>query len=327
MDDLLLKQAEKAKEKQVAATKDEFEKTKGYLEDYYKEREIEILNSGKTQEEIEDALEQNELARLDSLKIAYVDYSQSVVDLDLEKAQKLAKIREEESADVKKKEEEKIAARQAARDATLELASSTVSQILSLEQAALQASLSNTALSEEEREKIAKESFEKQKKLQIALALIDSAKTVTSILAQYPKFDGGIAMFAALATTAVTLGFAIAKIQAVQYESPNKTSSSKPGGSSSSPSTYASGGMLQGNSHNMGGIRTAMGELEGGEFVINRRATANFLPLLESINSLGNTPGPEVPMAQTPIVKTYVVATDMTSQQEANARLNALARL
>ena len=327
LDDLLAKQAEKAKDKQIAATKDEFEKTKGYLEDYYKARETEILNSGKTEEEIADALEKNELARLDSLKIVYEDYNQSVVDLDLEKAKKLAKIREEESADVKKKEEEKKAARQAARDATIELASSTVSQILSLEQAALQASLANTALSEEEREKIAKESFEKQKKLQIALALIDSAKTVTSILAQYPKFDGGIAMFAALATTAVTLGFAIATIQAVQYESPTKTSSSKPGGSSSSPSTYEQGGLLMGNSHNMGGIRTSMGELEGGEFVMNRRATANFLPLLESINTIGNTPGPQVQMAQTPIVKTYVVATDMTSQQEANARLNALARL
>jgi hypothetical protein len=77
----------------------------------------------------------------------------------------------------------------------------------------------------------------------------------------------------------------------------------------------------------MGGIRTAMGELEGGEFVVNRRATANFMPILEAINSLGNTKAAEVPMAQTPIVKTYVVATDMTSQQEANARLNALARL
>ena len=135
-------------------------------------------------------------------------------------------------------------------------------------------------------------------------------------------------MFAALATTAVTLGFAIAKIQAVQYESPNKSSSSKPSGSSSSASTYEQGGLLMGNSHDMGGIRTSMGELEGGEFVMNRRATANFLPLLESINSIGNTRGPEVPVAaQQPIVKTYVVATDMTSQQEANARLNALARL
>jgi hypothetical protein len=134
-------------------------------------------------------------------------------------------------------------------------------------------------------------------------------------------------MFAALATTAVTLGFAISKIQAVQYESPSKSSSSSSSAAKSTPSTYAYGGLLQGNSHNMGGIRTSMGELEGGEFVVNRRATANFLPLLESINTLGNTKGPEVAETQQPIIKTYVVATDMTSQQEANARLNALARL
>jgi hypothetical protein len=328
LDDLLAKQAEKAKDKQIASAKDEFEKTKEQTENYYKARETEILNSGKTEEEIADALEKNELARLDSLKIAYEDYGQSVVDLDLEKAKKLAKIREEEAADEKKKQEEKKAARFAAAQATIELASSTVSQILSLEQTALQASLSNTALSEEEREKIAKESFEKQKKLQIALALIDSAKTVTSILAQYPKFDGGIAMFAALATTAVTLGFAIAKIQAVEYQSPNKSSKSSSSTPQATPSTYAEGGLLMGNSHDMGGIRTSMGELEGGEFVMNRRATANFLPLLDSINTIGNTPGPQIPVAaQQPIVKTYVVATDMSSQQEANARLNALARL
>ena len=224
-------------------------------------------------------------------------------------------------------EKDKRDARQKAAEATLNLASSTFSQILDLERTQLQASLSNTALSEEEREKIAKESFEKQKQLQLALALIDSAKTVTSILAQYPKFDGGIAMFAALATTAVTLGFAISKIQGAEYQSPNKTSAS-PKGSSATPSTYAQGGLLMGNSHDMGGIKTSMGELEGGEFVINKRATANFMPLLEAINTLGNTRGPEVAQSmQTPIIKTYVVATDVTSQQEANVKLNALARL
>ena len=250
------------------------------------------------------------------------------VDQEKKTQDELDKIKAKADEDDKKLAEDKKARNQAARDATLELASSTLSQILSLEQAALQASLANEALSEEEREKIAKESFEKQKKLQIALALIDSAKTVTSILAQYPKFDGGIAMFAALATTAVTLGFAIAKIQAVQYQSPNKVSTTKSAGSSTPQgSMYADGGLLQGRAHDMGGIRTSMGELEGGEFVINRRATANFLPLLESINTLGNTKGPEVAETQQPIFKTYVVASEMTTQQEANAKLSALARI
>ena len=135
-------------------------------------------------------------------------------------------------------------------------------------------------------------------------------------------------MFAALATTAVTLGFAISKIQSVQYQSPNKVSTTKSAGSSTPQgSMYADGGLLQGRAHDMGGIRTSMGELEGGEFVVNRRATANFLPLLESINTLGNTKGPEVAETQQPIFKTYVVASEMTTQQEANAKLLALARI
>jgi hypothetical protein len=78
----------------------------------------------------------------------------------------------------------------------------------------------------------------------------------------------------------------------------------------------------------MGGIQTALGEVEGGEYVVNRRSSANFLPLLEQINSVGNNPGPEMAnQTQTPVIKTYVVASEMTSQQEANAKLSSLATL
>ena len=324
LNDLLDKQANDQNEKNKAAAKQEFEDTKGYVEAFYKAKETEILNSGKTQEEIESELEANEIARLDALKVAYEDYGQSVVDIDLEKAKKLNEIRKKEEENEKKSLEDRKKARQEATQATLELASSTLGQLIDLEKTALDAQLSNQELSEAEREKIAKDSFEKQKKLQIALALVDAAKTTTSILAQYPKFDGGIAMFAALAATAITLGVAIAKIKAVQYVSPNKATSAK---KDNTGSMYQDGGMLYGPGHDLGGIRTSMGELEGGEFVVNRRATANFLPLLEAINSLGNTPGPQVQMQQTPIVKTYVVATDVTSAQEANARISALARM
>ena len=324
LNDLLDKQAQVQKDKAIANAKDEFEKTKGYVEAFYKAKEAEILNSGKTQEEIESELEANELARLDALKIAYEDYGQSVVDIDLEKAKKLNEIRKKDTEADKKSQEEKREAAFKSAEAVLNLAASTLSQLLDLEKTKLEAQLADQALSEEQREKIAKESFEKQKKLQIALALVDAAKTTTSILAQYPKFDGGIAMFAALAVTAVTLGMAIAKIKAVQYVSPNKSTKPK---KDNTGSMYQEGGMLQGPGHDLGGIRTSMGELEGGEFVVNRRSAANFLPLLESINSLGNTPGPQVQMQQTPIVKTYVVATDVTSAQEANARIAALARM
>ena len=72
-----------------------------------------------------------------------------------------------------------------------------------------------------------------------------------------------------------------------------------------------------------------MGELEGGEFVVNRRSTANFLPILEAINDRGNAGGPQLQTESggSQIIKTYVVASEMTSQQEAAAKLSALARL
>ena len=50
---------------------------------------------------------------------------------------------------------------------------------------------------------------------------------------------------------------------------------------------FAKGGILYGRSHANGGIPTPMGELEGGEAVINKRSTAMFAPLLSSLNQMG----------------------------------------
>jgi hypothetical protein len=68
-------------------------------------------------------------------------------------------------------------------------------------------------------EKEQRKAFNIKKKADTAGAIIDGAKAVTSILAQYPKFDGGFAMAAALIATAVTTGVAISKIQRTQFES------------------------------------------------------------------------------------------------------------
>jgi hypothetical protein len=291
--------------------------------DRLKEAQEEELKQENLTEEAKLAIN----AKYDALILANeVLRQEATIDQEEETAAELAKIAQKTADDVKKKEEEKTAAKKAARDAAFEFASSTLSQILDLEKTALAASLSNTALSEAEREKIAKEGFEKQKRLQYALAIIDGAKAITAILS-VPDFTLGVASAIRIAAAVAATGFALSSIAAVQYQSPNRSSSSS-SAAKSTASTYEYGGLLQGNSHNMGGIRTSMGELEGGEFVINKRATANFLPLLDAINTLGNTRGPEGSgAAQTPIFKTYVVATDMTSQQEANARLSALARL
>jgi hypothetical protein len=47
------------------------------------------------------------------------------------------------------------------------------------------------------------------------------------------------------------------------------------------------GGLLQGKSHKQGGIpvgNTGV-EVEGGEYVVNKKSTARYLPLLEEINA------------------------------------------
>ena len=109
------------------------------------------------------------------------------------------------------------------------------------------------------------------------------------------------------------------------------------GGSKVMPSTYANGGLLTGRRHANGGIMTPMGELEGGEFVVNRASTSSFLPILESINSMGvgrngaqNNLGANIEGSMSgsnPVFKTYVIASDVTSQQEADKRIQDLAKL
>lgn len=51
------------------------------------------------------------------------------------------------------------------------------------------------------------------------------------------------------------------------------------------------GGLLEGASHNQGGMRIQGTniEVEGGEFVVNKKSTRKYLPLLEKINNEGRT--------------------------------------
>ena len=55
------------------------------------------------------------------------------------------------------------------------------------------------------------------------------------------------------------------------------------------PVKYAEGGLLEGPSHKQGGIRIPNTniEVEGKEFVVNKRSTKKYLPLLEAINAEG----------------------------------------
>jgi hypothetical protein len=60
--------------------------------------------------------------------------------------------------------------------------------------------------------------FGKNKALATAMSLINGAQAITSILAQYPKFDGGFAMTAALISAGATTVAQVAKINSTKFE-------------------------------------------------------------------------------------------------------------
>ena len=51
------------------------------------------------------------------------------------------------------------------------------------------------------------------------------------------------------------------------------------------PRKYAEGGLLEGKSHAQGGIRAGGVELEGNEYIVNKKTTMQNLPLMDFINS------------------------------------------
>jgi hypothetical protein len=74
-----------------------------------------------------------------------------------------------------------------------------------------------------EEEVLLKKQFEQNKKAQLAAAIINAAQAQVSILAQYPKFDGGFAMVAAMAGAAITSAMAIGKIASTSFSGGGST--------------------------------------------------------------------------------------------------------
>jgi len=111
--------------------------------------------------------------------------------------------------------------------------------------------------------------------------------------------------------------------------------------------TFGKGGLLDGPSHADGGIATPYGEMEGGEAVINKASTKQFLPILSAINEAGggiplvntsmmanggvtNVNNNNVDMSNVELllqsyfnrpIKTYVTSSDVTNAQSIDRRL------
>jgi len=138
----------------------------------------------------------------------------------------------------------------------------------------------------------------------------------------------GLAAAAPIAASIASSTIAIANILAQKNkaiaEIDNATDSANSSGGKAT-SKFATGGLVTGM-----GTSTSdsiIANLSNGESVINAKSTAIFGNLLSNINQAGGGVAFGNQNNANPIFKTYVVASEMTSQIEANLKLKQIARL
>lgn len=204
-----------------------------------------------------------------------------------------------------------------------------------------------------------KKMFEAGKKAAIAGIAIEKIATIASIVT-----NTAIANAKAVAAFPLTLGMPWVAINTVsaglsiaatiaagisaisQINGTNFEAAGGGAGGATSPGNqlgrnYEKGGIINGKRHAEGGT---MIEAEKGEAIMTRGAVTAFSPLLSMMNQMGGgtsftqgavgQAGFDNPKVATPsqeqtpmIVKTYVVSTDMTSEQNKQARLKNLSTL
>lgn len=134
----------------------------------------------------------------------------------------------------------------------------------------------------------------------------------------------GVAVASGLSSIAKIAGIGVPKPKVTAPKPVGGGGGGAGGAAGGGPSKFAMGGLVVGPGSGTSDSIPAM--LSAGESVINARSTEMFGGLLSTINQTGG--GNAIPNSGgSPIIKTYVVASDMTSQQEADRRINDIARI
>ena len=195
------------------------------------------------------------------------------------------------------------------------------------------------ASSYDEEAKTSEAAFNKRKKLQIATAVMSAASGIVQILTQpstLPSPFDWIVKGVNAAALGISTAVNISKIKKTQFQAPDSGGEAQQAKPYSVTANRASGGIVTGPGTSTSDSINA--RLSNGEYVVNARATSAFLPLLNAINDQGLRPRfangglftgqNQGMMAAESItealssglmdrpVKTYVVGTDMSSQQQ-----------
>lgn len=262
-------------------------------------------------------IEKTNAQNIADFKFSLVDegFQKQLMTVELEKEAKLKQIE-----DLKLSEEEAAAAR-------IQIEQQAADAKKAINDAVLNAQLSATANTLGAAAGLFGENTLAYKALKIAETSITTYQSATSAYAStvgIPVVGPVLAPIAA--GVAVASGLAnIAKIAGIQVPKPNAGGGGGAGGGGSQASKFATGGLVVGPGSGTSDSIPAL--LSAGESVINARSTEMFGGIISTINQMGGgsaIPGTE---GQAPIIKTYVVASEMTSQQEADKRINDIARI
>jgi hypothetical protein len=244
----------KAQEKEAEEKKKQLEKIRGYEAEYEKNKKEQSEKNAKdfqdrTNKEYKDSIDTSnnyydtlianatensidtnklELQKLENQLQIQKDYGEATGDIEAKIAKKKKEISDKEVEEDKKRFQKRI-------DILLQWMQVTEDGINAL----MQLNEAKAGKDDESQRKL----FEKNKKLQIAQAIINTAEAVTAQLA-VPQ-DAATGINFAKAAIALTTGIAqVKKIQNTKYESSNTTSSAS---SIKSPDIQPSGGAMQTN--------------------------------------------------------------------------------
>lgn len=271
------------------------------------EREKELKQQARQWDYNDEAAHQDALAEL--------NFDKAGVQAELQ-AQMQAQQKEEQKAQEAADFEEKIATMQAQGAAEWEVDKAQMDHQYEEEWQALLDQLNNEQISREEfdqkrrtleakqaKDAIALEKKTEAAKLQLASSTLSSLKSVfgeqseagkavavaETTIATYKAATNAYASMAGISVVGPALGAAAAAAAiAAGLANVKKIMNTD--------TKYAEGGLVRGRSHAQGGVPFSVAgvggyEMEGGEYIVNRAATAHYFPILEQINNSTRTGG------------------------------------
>lgn len=162
----------------------------------------------------------------------------------------------------------------------------------------------------------------KWKNLKIAETIISGLSALIKTWEGYASMGPWGAALAAIQTAGIIAATAssVSKIKNTKVDDSDSSSKAKV-----APSKFSAGGLVEGQGSSFTDSVNSM--LAPNESVINARSTAMFGNVLSAINQAGGGVPINTGGNSSPVIKAYVVSSEMTSQQEADKKVRDLARI